>query len=550
MVDQPTSQGGLSQAGFSIDDIMRQIPEAYKGVMASNKETGDFVKSQMGALGAMKGVDPEIALYSGLLKPTKSGSFGESLGNAGEGYYGALNQQKTFDLEKMNKLLSLQQAKQNLAGQQLEMSMKMLPLAQQQAGIEAVRSIYGNQAPPATAGAAGAAPAGAGAPAAPPVGVGGPPPTGTGSSVQPISGAGTTATAQPAPATTQAAGLPADYAQALADAKKNREIALRKAMITGDNAGVAKADEEINKLVLAHPELKGATAGAEAGAKLPSEMTLENLKNANQVALKTIEEQLKAGNTFVEFDDPHNGQHMKTTAEQAKAYLAGIQATVNNIPALGSRSEAENKQTETRQKLYEDTLNQSRNSKNLVNQIDGLYSTVFDDKGNSRVNTGSIGNVIQSAASTAKQLGVDDKTIGNLLTTDPNAGDVLKKNSITLATSMLKQMMPANSPIRVSEFQAALESLPSENVLPAAIAEIRRIVKLEAEHQTGVANHIVDMNPLKDNISGEIHKFEDKNPRKTYKYVKEGTMASNGEQQLIYKAGQWRDAKTLQPYGD
>lgn len=82
---------------------------------------------------------PALAFAAGLLRPTHTGSFAESVGNAGEGALGALAQQRQIDFERQSKILELQAAKQQLLGNQLQ---TLLPYGQMQMGDQAFNQMY------------------------------------------------------------------------------------------------------------------------------------------------------------------------------------------------------------------------------------------------------------------------------------------------------------------------------------------------------------------------------------------------------------------------
>ncbi len=92
---------------------------------------------------------PALAFAAGLLKPTRTGSFGESVGSAGEGAIGAMQQQRQIDFERQSKILELQAAKQQLLGQQLS---TLQPFWQQQMAGSQFDAAVGGGGDPSPAG--------------------------------------------------------------------------------------------------------------------------------------------------------------------------------------------------------------------------------------------------------------------------------------------------------------------------------------------------------------------------------------------------------------
>lgn len=237
--------------------VLNMLGKYLPNVMQGNKETSDLISSSMGALNSMKSADPEMALYAAMLRPTKSGSFGESLGNAGESYYGALNQAKNFDLEKMNKMIALQQAKQNLSMAPIDMLTKVTPFAQQAAMANQYTQVYGGGAGSGSgAGSSGSQPA--------------PNTTGTPTAGASAPSGATGASSSAAPQLNQAqqAAIAAspELSQAWSENQRQLQIGTQRAMVYGDNKLLEQAQKDRAELLKLLPSTKfGEATATEAG---------------------------------------------------------------------------------------------------------------------------------------------------------------------------------------------------------------------------------------------------------------------------------------------
>lgn len=99
----------------------RAVEESVAQGRAANSALLDFLNSQRGT-----GPSPLLQLATGLLRPTRAGSFGESLGAGVEGYTGALQQQRQSDLNRAMQIQQLQLATANLGMQAAQQRMALL----------------------------------------------------------------------------------------------------------------------------------------------------------------------------------------------------------------------------------------------------------------------------------------------------------------------------------------------------------------------------------------------------------------------------------------
>ena len=99
----------------------RAVEESVAQGRAANSALLDFLNSQRGT-----GPSPLLQLATGLLRPTRAGSFGESLGAGVEGYTGALQQQRQSELNRAMQIQQLQMATANLGMQAAQQRMALL----------------------------------------------------------------------------------------------------------------------------------------------------------------------------------------------------------------------------------------------------------------------------------------------------------------------------------------------------------------------------------------------------------------------------------------
>ena len=105
---------------------MRAVDESVSQGRAANAALMEFLNSQRGT-----GPSPLLQLATGLLRPTRAGSFGESLGAGVEGYTGALQQQRQAELNRAMQIQQLQAATANLGMQGAQQRMALLNQALQ-----------------------------------------------------------------------------------------------------------------------------------------------------------------------------------------------------------------------------------------------------------------------------------------------------------------------------------------------------------------------------------------------------------------------------------
>jgi len=113
--------GGLTQARIADlernfyaenEAARRSVDESLEQGRAANNALMQFLNSQRGT-----GPSPMLQLASALLRPTRAGSFAESLGAGAESYSGALQQQRQSELDRAMRIQQLQAATANLGMQ-------------------------------------------------------------------------------------------------------------------------------------------------------------------------------------------------------------------------------------------------------------------------------------------------------------------------------------------------------------------------------------------------------------------------------------------------
>jgi hypothetical protein len=130
------------------DQMVREYPEQHRQMQESvqqNLEQGRAANAALlDTLNAQRGGGPSPLLQfaSGLLRPTRAGSFAESLGAGIEGYSGALQQQRQSDMDRAMRIQQLQAATANLGMQAAQQRMALLNQGMQFPGT--VAGAYGN----------------------------------------------------------------------------------------------------------------------------------------------------------------------------------------------------------------------------------------------------------------------------------------------------------------------------------------------------------------------------------------------------------------------
>ena len=153
------------------------------------------------------------------------------------------------------------------------------------------------------------------------------------------------------------------------------------------------------------------------------------------------------------------------------------------------------------------------NANDLLSQTSAMKSLLFDKNGNALVNTGPLGEKINRYAGMFKQAGFSDNFIKQLMNTDPNNADAVKKLQTSTGTE-LARMELNGAPVRVGEFnQYVQNATPGAQMLPGAIKWIiDNAIEPKAKAQQAVYERVMDMDPAKDNIEKEIYLARKENP--------------------------------------
>ena len=153
------------------------------------------------------------------------------------------------------------------------------------------------------------------------------------------------------------------------------------------------------------------------------------------------------------------------------------------------------------------------NANDLLSQTSAMKSLLFDKDGKPLVNTGPLGEKINRYAGMFKQAGFSDNFIKQLMNTDPNNADAVKKLQTSTGTE-LARMELNGAPVRVGEFnQYVQNATPGAQMLPGAIKWIiDNAIEPKAKAQQAVYERVMDMDPAKDNIEKEIYLARKENP--------------------------------------
>lgn len=155
MADATNPMQGLPSIQDLIGNLVGQIEPNMRATSNEMGALQDYIKTQQRDQLNI----PALQFAAGLLKPTKTGSFAESVGQGGEGALEALQKQRSVDLDRHTKIVELQQAKGQLLAQQTQM---LLPYAQMMQAQSILGGGTGAGAGPGTApGPGGAEGAGA-----------------------------------------------------------------------------------------------------------------------------------------------------------------------------------------------------------------------------------------------------------------------------------------------------------------------------------------------------------------------------------------------------
>jgi hypothetical protein len=145
-------------------------------------------------------------------------------------------------------------------------------------------------------------------------------------------------------------------------------------------------------------------------------------------------------------------------------------------------------------------------------QAQAALSVMFDKDGKPMISTGPLGPKIANVASYMSQLGFSEKVIQDLTKTNPNNAQALDKLQTDL-TAELSRLALAGSPVRVTEFQQFMKSVPNATLLPNAFKWIvDNTIIPKAQASIDAYKSVKDLTPGVHNIEGELFDYYDKNP--------------------------------------
>jgi hypothetical protein len=154
------TQSAINAFPSTLKSLSSGLNEYVTGSRAANDELIAMIRDQQ-----KNQVSPLLALGAGLLKPTRTGAFAESVGYGADNYTQALQQQRNDALDRAMKIQTLQSARAKLGLDAAQTQMQILQgqmglpgMASQMAGAVADLGLYGSGTPgSATAKGAGAA---------------------------------------------------------------------------------------------------------------------------------------------------------------------------------------------------------------------------------------------------------------------------------------------------------------------------------------------------------------------------------------------------------
>lgn len=119
MADAPSPTSGLpdiyAMAASQLPDVMQAYSKSMNDTQNQMGALQDYIKNQQNDQLNI----PALQFAAGLLKPTRTGSFGESVGAGAEGALSALQKQREIDLDRQAKIMEIQQGKSKLLGDQI-----------------------------------------------------------------------------------------------------------------------------------------------------------------------------------------------------------------------------------------------------------------------------------------------------------------------------------------------------------------------------------------------------------------------------------------------
>jgi Chaperone of endosialidase/Phage tail lysozyme len=154
---------------------------------------------------------------------------------------------------------------------------------------------------------------------------------------------------------------------------------------------------------------------------------------------------------------------------------------------------------------------EAQNASNLLQQTNAMMNQAFDKDGKPTMQMGPLAKAINENAAVMKQLGFSDQFLKDFMGTDPAKPQTIEKLRTSLSSEISRQEL-AGSPVRVSEFNKYFATVPNQDLLPEAYKYIiKNILQPKAQSMIGAYEHVAQMDPAKDNIQYELHKYGQEN---------------------------------------
>lgn len=222
---------------------------------------------------------------------------------------------------------------------------------------------------------------------------------------------------------------------------------------------------------------------------------------------------IMSGDQQVLFKDGRTGYYPGVgEAKATQSALATAAQESARVPAAVAQNAAvENFKTQNAARTQ--AAGDAETGQAMLAQAQAMRDVMFDPQtGAPRVNTGPLGPLVSKIAAVAEQAGVSP-TITKLLTgTNPDDSQSLEKFRTALGSESARQDLPG-SPVRVSEFQRYLASVPSNEILPAAFKYLLdTAIVPKAQQQIGAYEAVKDLDPSKDNIQGTLFSYRQQHP--------------------------------------
>jgi hypothetical protein len=194
-------------------------------------------------------------------------------------------------------------------------------------------------------------------------------------------------------------------------------------------------------------------------------------------------------------------------AQALKDELAKLKATQ---PFTLEAKEAEYSFTENykrQQEALKEAAKEAKDGQQLINQVNAILRTSFDDSGKATFSGGPLGSKLTNLSALMVQAGFSPSFVKDFTGTDPRNAQAARKLQTDAASEMVRIAMNG-SPVRVAEFNQYLATTPGEDLLPEAMKWIAiNVIKPKAESLVGAYEKVKKLDPGKHNIEAELFDY-------------------------------------------